>query len=175
MSRARDAAIAAATELFAERGYRQVTIRDIATLAGLSPAMVMKSVGNKQKLFHDVVTVEPLPLHSVPTSELGTALVRDLLDRFHADAVEPMTRVLMLRMTAPDPEPLRKEFVRGYFDPLTERLGGGDEAQLRAELAISALLGLAATLRIFSSTQTPKRYDEVLHRYGALVQQLIDG
>lgn len=175
MSRARDATIAAAAELFAERGYNEVTIRDIAQLANLSPAMIIKCFGSKQNLFHEVATVRPLSLPDIPDSELGESLVRDLFDRYHANAVEPIARAFMLRFTAPEPDSVRKKFAKGYFDPLTERLGGDDDARLRAELAVSALVGLAATLRIFDAVVTSERADEVLHRYGTIVQRLLDG
>ena len=36
--------LAAGRRLFAERGYKAVTIRQVATEAGLSPAMVMKGL-----------------------------------------------------------------------------------------------------------------------------------
>lgn len=73
MSRARDDLLAAAGELFAEHSYGQVTIRDIAVHAGLSPAMVMKCSGSKRELFRGVTTVNPRPLPAVPDSELGLA------------------------------------------------------------------------------------------------------
>ena len=38
----RSAILEAARELFSEHGYKEVTIRDIATAAGVSPALVMK-------------------------------------------------------------------------------------------------------------------------------------
>ncbi|MDV6270855.1 TetR/AcrR family transcriptional regulator [Rhodococcus globerulus] len=175
MSRARDATIAVATELFAERGYSDVTIRDIAYLANLSPAMIIKCFGSKENLFHEVATVKPLSLPDVPDSELGERLVRDLFDRFQANAIEPMARAFVLRLTAPDPDSVRKNFTEGYFDPLAERLGGGADARLRAELVVSALVGLAATLRIFDPRAISERTDEVQHSYGMTVQRLLDG
>lgn len=175
MSRARAAALAAATTLFAERGYRHVTIRDIALAAGLSPAMVMKAVGSKEKLFHEVAEVQPLELAGVPDEELGRTLVHNIIERMQANAVEPMGRAIMLRLTAPDPDPIQEKFASGYFDALAERLGGGDEAELRSELAVSALVGLAATLRIFRAPSSAAHRDQVLQRFGDVVQALLDG
>jgi Bacterial regulatory proteins, tetR family len=40
----------AAMELFAERGYAAVTIRQIASAAGVSPALVIHHYGSKDKL-----------------------------------------------------------------------------------------------------------------------------
>ncbi|MCX0273003.1 TetR family transcriptional regulator [Nocardia zapadnayensis] len=175
MTRARDAARAAAAKLFAERGYRQVTIRDIALAAGLSPAMVMKAVGSKEKLFHEVAEVAPLELDGIPHEELGRALVRNIIDRMRADAVEPLGRAIMLRLTAPDPETIQEKFTSGYFDALAERLGGGDDAELRSELAVGALLGLAAALRIFEAPHAAARSEQVVLHFGDIVQDLLDG
>ena len=40
----------AALELFAERGYSGVTVRQIAAAAGVSPALVIHHYGSKEKL-----------------------------------------------------------------------------------------------------------------------------
>lgn len=40
----------AAMELFAERGYTEVTVRQIATAAGVSPALVIHHYGSKKRL-----------------------------------------------------------------------------------------------------------------------------
>lgn len=170
----RPAILAAAAELFAERGYRQVTIRDIAARAGASPAMVMKCGGSKQELFYETATIDPPPLPAVPTDQLGRVLVAELLDRVEEATIEPLTRAVVLRLSAPDPEAVRERFVTGYLDPLAERLGGGADARLRAELAVAALSGLAVTLRIFEVPLSRARRDEVEQRYGAAVQQLLD-
>ncbi|MGW6332950.1 TetR/AcrR family transcriptional regulator [Nocardia rhamnosiphila] len=111
--------------------------------------MVMKAVGSKEKLFHQVAKVQPLELAGIPDEELGRALVRNIIERMQANAVEPLGRAIMLRLTAPDPDTIQEKFTSGYFDALAERLGGGDDAELRSELAVGALIGLAATLRIF--------------------------
>lgn len=170
----RQAILAAAAELFAERGFDQVTIRDIAARADLSPAMVMKCGGSKRELFYEAATVTPPPLPDVPVGELGAALVRELLDRFERDAIEPLNRALVLRLSAPDPDSVRERFVTGYLEPLAERLGTDDDARLRAELVVAALAGLAATVRIFQAPAARSALDEVGRRYGATIQRLID-
>lgn len=77
MSRAGEATIAVGTELFAERGCSDGTIRDIACRANVSPAMIIKCFGSKQDLSHEAATVKPLALPDVPDAELGETLVRD--------------------------------------------------------------------------------------------------
>ncbi|GAB2699512.1 TetR/AcrR family transcriptional regulator [Thalassiella azotivora] len=171
----RQTVLEAATELFAERGFRQVTIRDVAARAGLSPAMVMKCWGSKNELFYAAATVEPPPLPDVPDDRLGEALVAGVVDRLARDAIEPLTRAYVLRLSSPDPESVQRRFVTGYLDPLTERLGGDDDARLRAELVVAALLGLAATLRVFEAPTGRARPGDVVGRFGAVVQALVDG
>jgi len=136
--------------------------------------MVMKCGGSKRELFYQAATLTPPPLPDVPVSELGEALVRELLDRFAREALEPLNRALVLRLSAPDPESVRERFITGYLDPLTERLGGHD-ARLRAELVVAALIGLAASVRIFETPATRSAPDDVVLRYGAIIQHLIDG
>jgi AcrR family transcriptional regulator len=166
--------LAAAVELFAERGFNQVTIRDIAARADLSPAMVMKCGGSKRELFYETATIMPPPLPDVPLAHLGKTLVRDLLQRSAAGAIEPLNRALVLRLSAPDPESVRHRFISGYLDPLAERLGDGADARLRAELAVAALIGLAATLRVFEAPTSVAAREEVVKRYGPVVQALLD-
>lgn len=171
----REAILAAAAELFAERGFNQVTIRDIAARADLSPAMVMKCGGSKKELFYETATIVPPTLPDVPLEQLGASLVRDLLRRVSDEqAIEPLIRALVLRLSAPDPESVRERFVTGYLDPLAVRLGGDEDARLRAELAVAALLGLAATVRVFEVPTSATVPDEVVRRYGPVVQALLE-
>ncbi|WP_432837730.1 TetR family transcriptional regulator [Dactylosporangium sp. CA-092794] len=172
--RSRQAILAAAAELFAEHGYDQVTIRDIAVRADLSPAMVMKCGGSKRELFLLSAKIAPPPLPDVPRSELGARLVEELLIRSRRGAIEPLARALNLRLSAPDPDSVRQQFTAGYLDPLTERLGGDTDARLRAELVVAALTGLAATTRIFNTPAAAAAPDEVIRRFGTIIQDLID-
>lgn len=169
----RGAILSAATELFAERGFNQVTIRDIAARAGCSPAMVMKCGGSKRELFYAAATINPPPLPDVPHADLGAVLVGELITRYAHESLEPLNRALVLRITAPDPESVRERFITGYLDPLTERLGGDADARLRAELVVAALLGLAATLRILAAPTAQSATDDVHRRYADVVQRLI--
>lgn len=170
----RRAILSAAAELFAERGYNQVTIRDLAARADLSPAMMMKCGGSKRELFYQTAVIAPPPLPDVPVSQLGEALVRELLARFDSGAIEPLTRAIVLRLSAPDPQSVQERYVTGYLHPLAQRLGGDRNARLRAELVVAALVGLAATVRIFETPASHSAPGDAIRHYGATVQRLID-
>ncbi|GAA2088868.1 TetR family transcriptional regulator [Aeromicrobium tamlense] len=170
----RASVLRAAAELFARNGFPEVTIRAIAARAGTSPALVMKVAGSKEELFHRTATISAPTLPDAPASGLGAALVEELVDRQRRGDLEHLGRALMLRVNAPDPEAVRAKFLRGYVDPLAERLEGPD-ARLRAELAVAALTGLATVLRFFESPELLADLDGVAQAYGPIVQRLLDG
>ena len=163
----------AARTLFAERAYPEVTIRDIAALAGVSPALVMKCGGSKLELFHQTGTIAPPQLPAVPLGELGAALVDDLVGRCERGEIEHLARAINLRITAPEPEQVRARFLAGYVEPLAAVIGGPD-AQVRAELVVGALTGLATTLRIYGTPAASADLDQVRTHYGRAVQLLLD-
>lgn len=168
----RQAILEAASELFNTRGFGQVTIRDIAARAGISPALVMKHGGSKMEIYQATAKIVPPPLPDVPDEELGRALVSDLLERHKRGDLEHLGRAMLLRLTAPNPDTVRDRFIAGYVDPLTHRLSGSD-AQLRAELVVAALSGLATTIRLFRTGASISEPERVLAVYGDIVQQLI--
>jgi AcrR family transcriptional regulator len=71
--------------VFAERGFDGATIRGIATLAGVDPALVHHYFGSKDKLFLAAVEAPADPADLLPEvlsagrDQLGTAVVRLLL------------------------------------------------------------------------------------------------
>jgi AcrR family transcriptional regulator len=71
----REAVIAAASRLFAERGYAATSIEEIAAAAGVSRATVFTSVGGKAKLLKTALDVaivgddEPIALPERPRSK----------------------------------------------------------------------------------------------------------
>ena len=181
MTSPRESVLEAARSLFSERGYSGVSIRDIAALAGVSPAQVMKLGGSKADLFTATVTFEPTRLVSrdgvaaVPDGELGNALVRDILARREATQPDPVVRAVILLLPAPDAGVVRETFARAYTERIATRLGGDDEARTAAELIMTLLLGLAVSTRLLRMLDSGRiSVDEVVARYAPLVQQIAD-
>ena len=58
----KDRILKAARELFAEKGFREVTVREIAAHAGANSALVGYHFGNKQELFDEVYRSYSEPL-----------------------------------------------------------------------------------------------------------------
>ncbi|MEU1667923.1 helix-turn-helix domain-containing protein [Streptomyces sparsogenes] len=63
--------LAAARELFAERGFERTTIRAVASAAEVDPALVMQYFGSKQQLFSRAVQI------SLPGTGAGTGAGTD--------------------------------------------------------------------------------------------------
>lgn len=174
-ARAREVVITAARRLFAERGFRSVTIRDVAAEAGLSPAMVMKVVGSKEQLFLEAASFDPEPWpDDLPLADLGRELVRRVVQRRAELASEPWVRAVVLALPAPDREEVRTRFVRAYVTPVADALGGGPEAQTRAELVACALVGLASGTRIYGFAPDDRAESApALELYAGLVKSLL--
>jgi AcrR family transcriptional regulator len=172
----RDNVVRAARRLFGERGYRSVTIREVAAEVGLSPAMVMKLVGSKEQLYADAEPMSPEPYDlRVPRSRMGYELVRRILDRREQDMAEPWARAAYLTHGSPDPESSRASFHASYLSMLREVLGDDPDGLRRSELVAAMLIGLATaerTLRLLPPDRVD--VDELVEEYGARVQSLID-
>lgn len=168
-----DQVLHAARRLFGERGYAATSIREIAAEAGVSPAMVMKVGGNKQRLHALATPLEPAPLDpSTPLDGIGELMVRRLFDRRDDEAAEPWLRALFLVQDAEDPAQARAELRQRLLGRFDSR---DPVAQRRADQVGCLMLGLAAgvrALRLLPADRTDT--DAAVREYGALVQGVID-
>jgi AcrR family transcriptional regulator len=148
-SSTREGIAQAARRQFAELGYDRTTMRSVAAEAGVDPALVIHYFGSKQQLF--LAAVE-LPfdvtdlvdrLQNGPREEVGERVVQFALGVLG----QPEGRARwagMIRAAASDPDAaaiLREVLTRRIFEPLAQALGS-DDAQLRANLASSQMVGL---------------------------------
>lgn len=148
--------VAAAREVFAERGYDGASIRQIAASAGVDPALVHHYFGTKEQLFLAVVQPPVSPADLVPRivagdpAELGERLVTTFLSMFESPATAPAFEALLRGAFA---NRLSGKLIREFFAVQIIRrvvreldaVVDAAELPLRANLAASQLLGLAAT------------------------------
>jgi AcrR family transcriptional regulator len=142
-SATRAAILAAAQELFAERGYERATVRDIATRAGVNQALLFRYFGNKDELFRATMTDRG-------RSVLDAGPVDALLSRLLERALEPGETVspgnwLQAALRSSGHEEgasvIRRELGEEYIRALSTLTDGGD-AELRADLLLAWLLGI---------------------------------
>jgi AcrR family transcriptional regulator len=145
----REAITQAARRQFSELGYDRASIRSVAAEAGVDPALVVHYFGSKQRLF--LAAIE-LPfevgdlverLETGPREQVGERVARFALEVLgNPDARARW--IGMIRAAASDHDAaglLREVLTQRIFEPLAKALGSED-AQLRANLASSQMVGL---------------------------------
>ena len=148
--------VAAAREVFAERGHDGASIRHIAASAGVDPALVHHYFGTKEQLFLAVVQPPVSPADLVPRivagdpAKLGERLVTTFISMFESPVTAPAFEALLRGAFA---NRLSGKLIREFFAVQIIRrvvreldaVVDAAELPLRANLAASQLLGLAAT------------------------------
>jgi AcrR family transcriptional regulator len=173
--RTREAILRAARRRFAQRGFAEVGLRDIALDCGVSAALVVKYFGTKEQLFAEAVSFEAEAgaLLDCSLERLGEHLVRTLLelhDRAHSD---PFLRAVLAAFR-PNGTEFAASFQHYFAQPLAARLPGQD-AELRAALVCAELIGLGAVrLAIKLPAVDSLSTDQLVALHGPRLQHLID-
>ena len=125
----------AARAEFGERGLEAATIRRIAQRANVDPSLVMQHYGSKAALFAVAIQLDDARPGEVE------AHLHDVLD-VRLAALPPETRALVRSMlTAPEAAEAMSAFLNERVANLSRAMGGED-ADLRAALIVSSILGL---------------------------------
>jgi AcrR family transcriptional regulator len=125
----------AARAEFGERGLEAATIRRIAQRANVDPSLVMQHYGSKAALFAVAIQLDDARPGEVE------AHLHDVLD-VRLAALPPETRALVRSMlTAPEAAEAMSAFLNERVVNLSRAMGGED-ADLRAALIVSSILGL---------------------------------
>jgi AcrR family transcriptional regulator len=148
---ARESILTAARARFTEQGYERTTIRQVATDANIDPSMVMRYYGSKDGLFAAAVDVDlELPdLAAVPRDEVADVLANHFVTMWRNDHNGPLSILLRSAVTHEEAaERLRAVFSDQVTAMVRRFLGDGPEAELRAGLLSTHLLGVALTRHI---------------------------
>jgi AcrR family transcriptional regulator len=145
----RDAIRAAAARQFAERGYDRTSLRSVAAEAAVDPKLVAHFFGTKQQLFVEVVRLPFDPAVVIPTilggdpahvGERFASFVLGVLD--DPDARRPLVGIVRAASTEPEAARMVRELLtREVFARIVDALGS-DDADLRASLVGSQVVGL---------------------------------
>jgi AcrR family transcriptional regulator len=152
-----EAILDAARSQFAEHGYQGATIRGIASVAGVDPALVHHFYGSKEALFAAAMSLPVLPsevIASVLTtgSGLGERLVSTALTLWESEGVkERFLGLLRSAMTSEQAALMLREFVTDTILAAIvkaaglDRIGNQAEAEYRAAMVATQMIGLAMT------------------------------
>jgi AcrR family transcriptional regulator len=133
MDNVREKILDSAGRVFAERGYKSATIRQICQAAEANVAAVNYYFGDKQRLYLEAVKqahrrlatqfpLPPWPEEAPPESKLNR-FIRMMLARMIGGKATPWEQQLMLREVL-HPTSACRELVEEYFRPLLELLLG---------------------------------------------------
>jgi len=179
----REAILEAARARFAEHGYDGATIRGIAADAGVDPALVHHFYGTKERLFAEALRFPAIPseiLDQVAQAEadrLGETFVRTVLQVWES----PETRdrsIALLRsaVTNEQAAAMLRSFVEGGIFGAIARVVGDDDAEFRASLVASQIVGLGiARIVLRIDPIASADIDELAAAIGPTVQRYLTG
>jgi AcrR family transcriptional regulator len=179
----RDDILAAARDEFARLGFDRATIRGIAAAAGVDPALVLHYFGSKGQLFSAALQIPVEPgavLKSVMAqdpADMGAAVVRTFLEAWEPpESRSPLVAMVRSAMTNETAMALVREYLgRKIFGPITRTLGAPD-AELRATLIGSQLIGLAM-MRYIARIEplASASVDQIVAAIGPTMQRYLTG
>ena len=163
--RSRDAAaskkalLQAAQDLFGQKGFERTTIRDIGERAGVDAALIARYFGSKGDLYVAVVAAEVAGEERTGPYEGLEEMVDAVVSRVDDHGPGPILQAMIRSDTS---EEIRtaalQRITRRFVNPLVADMRDRqvDHAELRAEIAVTAMLGvsLARSLGWFSEVRS---------------------
>jgi AcrR family transcriptional regulator len=141
----KQALLEAAQDLFGQHGFEGTTVRQIAEQAGVDHALIARYFGSKADLYIATLVAEATGDHPSRQFQGLPDMAEGLLSRIDENGLGPVMQALVRSDTAP-------EIRQAAHDHMARRLVGprlaegpgqpADEAQLRAEIAAAALIGV---------------------------------
>jgi AcrR family transcriptional regulator len=173
------AILAAARQLFAERGYDRTTIRDVAARAEIDPAMVIRYFGSKDDLFVHAADFDlKVPdIGAIDRAKMGEMLIRHFLELWEGEN-RNKSLPLLLRSAASNEYAARKvrEVFASQVLPALARAGATSGAASRAALVSSQLLGLAFLRYVLKLPPVVQMsHDDIVRHVGRTLQRYVTG
>jgi AcrR family transcriptional regulator len=154
-----------ARRMFADAGYDKTSVREIAAGAGVDPALIRHYFGSKVELFRATMGWPFAPAQVAAQiaggdrGEVGARLARVFFEVWEQpDTKAPLLAILRGAATHEESAALVRQFIQGQlYRQMADELAGPD-AELRIDLAMSQLLGIAYLrhiLRVEPIASTP--------------------
>jgi AcrR family transcriptional regulator len=142
----RKALLAAAREIFDERGYERATTREIGERAGVDPALIARYFDCKEGLFLAAIAASDPADDRIDFDP--QALIALLLERWEERGHSPLSRALASPTLSDDVRDqvssvVRERLLKRQVKELRAR--GVADPELRAELLIALAVGVAMT------------------------------
>jgi AcrR family transcriptional regulator len=188
----REAIAEAARTQFADFGYHGATIRGIAAVAQVDPALVHHYYGTKEALFAAAMRIPVIPSEvltaalSSPAADgqgFGAHLVRTALTLWESAGIkETFVGLLRSAVTSDQASVMLREFMSDSILSTIARFTGHDgqtnpaEAEYRAAMVATQMIGLAlARLVLGLPAVTGASIDELAATVGPSVERYLSG
>lgn len=176
----REKILAAARSNFSDAGYDGTTIRDIAAVAGVDPALISHYFGSKEGVFFEAVEFPIDPAEFIPRliapgiDGLGERLVLFFIDTWDSPTGGPLLALIRSVVGNERAAELMRGFVsREVLGRLAEAIKL-DRPQLRASLVASQLVGPAMLRYVIKVEAIAKASSQDLARWvGPSVQRYL--
>lgn len=171
----RAAILDAARARFAREGYDEVGLRDLARDAGVDAAMVCRYFGSKEDLFAEALRLceGGLSLMEYDRAEFGRQIAHELI--YEPEECDKLTGLLiMLRSSgsAKASEIVQRAVAADFILPFQTWIGG-EQAEARARLVSSVIMGVALS-RTLSGGPGEDAKAEMFERLAAMLQSCVD-
>ena len=166
--------LSAGKKCFAEMGYSQAGIRDIAREADVSTTLLLRYFGSKAGLF-EAALIDALKFDNLPEykrDELGVRLVEFFQDK-NLEIYQPA--IISLSLSHPEARDIISRVVEQYsLQPLAKWLGGTD-SQIRALEIMMLAISFVQYTRQLPLTPLTRGADKKLGKWLAeSIQAIVD-
>jgi AcrR family transcriptional regulator len=175
----RNVILGAARRLFADTGYDKTSVRDVAAAAGVDPAMIRHYFGTKVELFRATMggPFEPAEIAARITAgdrrDIGERLTRVFFEAWEQpESRAPLLAILRGAATHEESANLVRQFIQGQVYAYIAAALDAPDAELRIDLAMSQLLGIAYLrhiLHVEPVASTP--VEELIERIAPIVSR----
>ncbi len=173
--------LAAARTLFAAKGFRATTTREIAARAGVDPALIHHFFGTKADLFEATVQLPRIAGEvgarlEAPSGDAAEGLARLYVEELFTRDVETFAAMLRTAVSSPEDMPWLRQMMEDTMLAVATRLLRGEHVALRAELIGAQMIGILVLRHLvgvepIASTST----DDLVAAMAPALRALIDG
>jgi AcrR family transcriptional regulator len=173
----RNVILAVARRMFADAGYDKTSVRDVAAAAGVDPAMIRHYFGSKAELFRATMgwPFAPAEIAARVTggdrNEIGERLTRVFFEAWEQpESRAPLLAILRGAATHDESAHLVRQFIQGQVYAQIAASLGQPDAELRIDLAMGQLLGIAYLrhiLRVEPIASTPA--EDLINRVAPVI------
>jgi len=180
----RQAILDVALRQFARESYENVGLREMGREAGVDPALICRYFGSKEALFREVLHADhdESLLEDVDAAGLPARLAALIIDKgaCEADLAQQAAKmerlfVILRSASSPNASTIASEAINeDFIAPIVNRLDG-EEARMRASLALSVMIGSIIVRNMMSvSSLCEVDQDRVRARLTAILEKALE-